>query len=412
MKTVSGALILCALTMLGLLAAFFLSRGPSVEYVVNPEPRTVEPVALAPVVAEARDIEARPATSIVSHLETPEPLKAIYMTSWIAGTPSLRERVLRLVRETEVNAIVIDVKDDTGRITFAVEDPALLAVGSAERRIRDLRELIARLHEEQVYVIARVAVFQDPYLAAARPELAVKGKDGSIWRDRKGLSWLDAGSREVWEYVVAIGKEAHAAGFDEINFDYVRFPSDGKISETVYPLSEGRERREVMREFFAYITKAFQALDIPISADVFGQITTDDNDLGIGQYLEDVLPYFDYISPMVYPSHYADGFIGLPHPAAEPYEVVRYSMDRAVERARRLEEFGPIATTTKPTIAIEDCKLCQKLRPWLQDFDLGADYTAEMVRAQIKATNDAGLSSWLLWDPGNHYTRGALTDIE
>jgi hypothetical protein len=320
----------------------------------------------------------------------------------------LRERVLRLVEETEINAIVIDIKDDTGKIAFAVTDPTLVQVGSAERRIRDISELIARLHAQGVYVIARVAVFQDPYLARARPELAIKRADGSVWHDRKGLAWLDPGSHEVWEYIVAIGKEAHTVGFDEINFDYVRFPSDGNLADTVYPASEGRVKSEVMREFFAYLDEAFKGPGIPISADIFGQTTVDENDMGIGQLMEDVLPYFDYVCPMVYPSHYADGFIGIPNPAAKPYEVVKYSLDRAVERARKLEQFGGTATTTKPTIWIADCKLCKKFRPWLQDFDLGADYTAEMVRAQIKATNDAGVQSWLLWDPGNHYTRGAL----
>ncbi len=397
-------------------------RQPAVEYgVVADTPRlaTVPPTVTTPpsepTVGNASSTapfsEEPPAILVQSaHLATPRPLKAVYMTSWIAGTSHLRERVINLLDRTEANAVVIDVKDDTGKISFAVSDPALKAVGSSESRIRGLRELLARLHAKGIYTIARIAVFQDPFLAERKQHLAVQREsDGTVWRDRKGLSWIDPSAKEVWDYVALIGQEAYTLGFDEINFDYVRFPSDGNLQDISYPISKDRARTVVMKEFFTYIGKEFRSRGIPVSVDLFGLTTVETSDLGIGQLLEDALPHFDYIAPMVYPSHYADGFQGYANPAENPYEIVRYSMDSAVARARTLEGKKNGASTT-PSVGAPACALCNKLRPWLQDFDLGADYTAEMIRAQIQAVEDAGLDSWMLWDPSNQYTPGGLLD--
>jgi hypothetical protein len=326
-----------------------------------------------------------------SHLPTPKPLKAVYMSSWVAGTRDFRSRLIKLIDETEINAIVIDIKDYSGKISFEVNDPKLAKFGSVEKRIDDLRPFLEELHRKNIYVIGRIAVFQDPYMVNKQPELAVKrASDGGVWKDRKGISWIDPGSKEYWDYIVLIGKESYAAGFDELNFDYIRFPSDGNMKDISYPSSGLRVKREVMREFFKHLHQAFKGSGALISADLFGMTMTNTDDLNIGQVLEDALPYFDYIAPMVYPSHYPPGYHGYKNPAAMPYEVIKYNMDTGVARTK-------VASTTP-----------NKLRPWLQDFDLGATYTAAMVRAQIQATNDAGLSSWMLWDPSNKYTPAAL----
>ncbi|TSC66851.1 MAG: hypothetical protein G01um101472_622 [Parcubacteria group bacterium Gr01-1014_72] len=208
-----------------------------------------------------------------------------------------------------------------------------------------------------------------------------------VWKDYKGVQWLDAGNHEVWEYIVRLAKESYTRGFDELNFDYIRFPSDGNMNDIFYPMSEGRVKAEVIREFFSYLRESLAGTSAILSADLFGMTTTNKDDLNIGQILEYALPYFDYISPMVYPSHYPATFLGFANPAANPYEVVKYSMDEAYRRA-----------STTPL----------KLRPWLQDFDIGADYDAEKVRAQMKAVYDAGLTSWMLWAPSNRYTKDAL----
>lgn len=330
----------------------------------------------------------------VTHIKTPEQVKAIYMTSWVAGTSTLRDRVIALIDTTEVNAVVIDIKDATGKIAFLIDNEPFHSLGSSENRIPDVKDFIEKLHKKGIYVIGRVAVFQDPYLIKKWPEEAVKKKSDAtkLWTDRKGLGWFDAGSQKVWDYVIAVARESYNVGFDEINFDYVRYPSDGNMQDIYFPLSDGAVKQDTLEKFFAYLDENLRKQDRPIttSADIFGMTTTNTDDLGIGQVLEKTLPYFDFVDPMVYPSHFPDGWSGMANPAERPYDVIHKSMAAAYARA---EAMG------------EDTK---KLRPWLQDFNLGAVYTADLVRAQIDATYDVGLDSWLMWDPKNIYTKGAF----
>ncbi|OHA33776.1 MAG: hypothetical protein A2928_02275 [Candidatus Taylorbacteria bacterium RIFCSPLOWO2_01_FULL_45_15b] len=327
----------------------------------------------------------------IAHLQTPEPLKGIYMTSWVAGTPRIRKDLVALVETTEINSIVIDIKDYTGKIAYKPNDFDLEARKTYEERITDLSAFIEELHTKNIYVIGRIAAFQDPAMIHNFPEEAVKRKsDGSVWKDYKGIAWMDPASETMWEYLVEIAEDAHAQGFDEINFDYIRFPSDGNMKDIAYPVSGDRVKREVMSEFFAYVGRKLKESDMVISADLFGLTTSASGDLNIGQVLEDALPHFDYVAPMVYPSHYPDGFNGFKNPADHPYEIIKFAMDEAVKKTEA-------ASTT-----------ISKIRPWLQDFDLGADYGPEEVRAQIQATNDAGLTSWLLWSASNRYTKEAL----
>jgi len=342
---------------------------------------------------------------IVTHLETPEQVKAVYMTSWVAGTLKIRDPLIKLIDQTEINSIIIDVKDYTGRISFEVEDPLLKAIGSQEIRIPDVKEFLDDLHRRGIYIIARISVFQDPYMVSLRPDLAVKREsDGGVWKDRKGISWIDVGSKEMWDYIVALGKESYKVGFDELNFDYIRFPSDGDMYDIYYPFSEGKERSIILEGFFSYLAQELRGSGAVLSADLFGMTTTNKDDLNIGQVLEKALPYFDYVSPMVYPSHYPPGFIGYSDPNTAPYEVVKYSMDEAIKRIRE------VSTTTTPGIDPLNDHL--KIRPWLQDFDYGGDYDVAEVKAQIQAVYDSGLTSWMLWSPSNVYTRGALEAVE
>lgn len=330
----------------------------------------------------------------VTHLPTPKPLKSIYISAWVAGSAKHLARIIDLIDTTELNAVVIDVKDSTGRVSFYTDNKMINDLGASEKRISDIRKLIETLHAKNIYVIARVSVFQDPYMTKKKPEWSVKKKsDGSVWKDRKGLSFLDPANKEVWDYIVNVGQTAYSVGFDEINFDYIRYPSDGNIKDINYSLGEGKTRASNIEDFFAYLsTNMKKDVNIPISADLFGLVTTSavTDDLGLGQVLERALPHFDYIAPMVYPSHFATGWNGYKNPALKPYEVVNFTMKKAVERTQ-LMGMSP-----------------DKIRPWLQDFDLGGTYTKEMVRAQIQATNDAGLDSWMLWDPKNIYTKEAL----
>ncbi len=335
------------------------------------------------------------------------------MTSWAAGNSKFRSHLFDLINATEINAVVIDVKDYTGRISFMAGDPELVNIGASENRIPDIKEFIGTLHTKGVYVIGRISVFQDSYMMNVHPEWAVKTKGGEIWKDFKGVKWLDAGAKPVWEYTARIGREAYAFGFDELNFDYIRFPSDGNLEDISYTWADGRQRSEIVKEFYSFIHDEFAGSGIPISADLFGLTTSAQGDLGIGQILEYALDSFDYVAPMVYPSHFGPGFDGYAKPAQHPYEIIHSSMSSAVEKAIStttpsvLVGEQPIASTS-PQLYSKKVYDKNKLRPWLQAFDLGAIYTPDMVRKQIQATYDVGLTSWMLWNAASVYDKNAL----
>lgn len=333
----------------------------------------------------------------VAHLPTPTPLKALYMTACVAGTNSWRKSLEEMVSKTELNAIVIDIKDSTGTVSFDSGVPETYSGKGCV--VSDLDKFIAELHENNIYVIGRISVFQDPNYSMLHPELAVHSKaTGGVWKDRKGLSFIDVGAKPYWDHIVAISKASYALGFDELNFDYVRYPSDGNMSDANYTWMNASSSKPAMLEsFFSYLHDQLKGTGVVMSADLFGMTTTVSNDMGIGQVLEKALPYFDYIAPMVYPSHYPATWSGFANPAEHPYEVIKIAMTEGKKREDAQRVSMGIATSTP-----------SKLRPWLQDFNLGATYGADKVQAQIKATYDSGLTSWMMWNAGNKYTEDAL----
>jgi hypothetical protein len=262
-----------------------------------------------------------------------------------------------------------------------------------------MREFVAELHKNNIYVIGRVTVFQDPYYTKLHPELAVKSKStGGVWKDHKGLAFIDVGARPYWDHVVDIAKKSYALGFDEINFDYIRYPSDGNLADMNFSWTVGTSTKATMlKGFFSYLHDSLQGAGMKTSADLFGLVTVASDDMGIGQVLENALPYFDYIDPMVYPSAFATGADGFKVPSEHPYDIIHYSMQSGMKREQALNIQMGIATSTP-----------SKLRPWLQDFSLTTKYGVPEVRAQIKATYDVGLDSWLMWDAANKYTPGAF----
>jgi len=336
----------------------------------------------------------------VTHIATPKEVHALYFTSWAAGTPSFQKKMFSLLDATgtEINSVVIDIKDYSGRIGYVVDDPryddpTIDSIKSAEDRIPDIEQFIAGLHAKGVYTIGRIQDFEDPFALKAHPEWYVKKADGALWKDSGGAYWIDPDKKDAWSYLAAIAKQGYGVGFDEINFDYVRFPSDG-VGNAVFALPASTTKAEVITSFFSYLHGQLAPLGIPTSADIFGQVTSDAGDMGIGQHFENVLPYFDFVDPMVYPSHYIDGFDGYQNPAEHPYEIVKFAMDHAVLRS--------VAASSSPS----------KIRPWLQGFDLGAVYTPGMLKAQIQASADAGLSSWLVWNAGSVYSQYADLFLE
>jgi hypothetical protein len=355
----------------------------------------------------------------------PDPIRAVYFTGWSAGLESRVGYLIDLHKTTTVNAVVIDVKDYSGYVAYRTGVAGAKKYGAVRVMIRDLDALVDRLHREGIYVIARITCFQDPVLAAARPDLAVhrvsklpRDRSGpltkdSLWLDRKGLAWLDPASHPAWEYLAAIAKGALSHGVDEVNFDYVRFPSDGNLKDMYFPNWDGKTPKHiVIRSFFRYLRHELP--EARISVDLFGLATVNGDDLGIGQVIEDAYASFDYVCPMVYPSHFARQFLGFPNPAAHPYEVVNYSIKEAGER---LDAFNkPPAPDPKGGASADPAAApkikAARLRPWLQDFNLGAKYDAPAVRAEIKAVQDAlgaKFAGWMMWSPSNVYTRQALT---
>ena len=326
-----------------------------------------------------------------THLKTPDAVRAIYLTSYTAGFIQRRDELIKFAEESEINSMVIDIKDYSGRIAFEMDDSEIINLGSIEKRILDIKEFIGELHKKNIYAIGRIVVFQDPYLAKIRPDLAVKNKKGGVWLDHKGIAWLDPTKKDVWDYHIKIARQAEKAGFDELNFDYVRFPSDGKMENMEYPIKPNTQEGRVaaLESFFKYLKTELAGLKIPLSVDLFGFIATETNDLNIGQVLEKAEPYFDYIAPMVYPSHYPKNYNNFKNPAEHPYEIIFEAMTTAADRL--------IKASSTPA----------KLRPWIQDFDLGATYNAEMIKKEKQAIYDAGLRSWMAWDPSNKYTREA-----
>lgn len=377
--------------------------------------------------------------AIVRHVPLPEQVKTIYMTSCVAGTPSFRTKLVELIRETEINSVIIDVKDYSGTISFPPQSEAWQGAWQEARcGTKDMPQLLELLHDHNIFTIARITVFQDPFYAPKHPELAVLRKDQTtIWKDNKELSFIDVAAKLYWDHIVELGIESYNIGFDELNFDYVRYPSDGNMADTYYPQSVagqyGMDKQANLEAFFKYLNEQLDVEDrfaavrhegggrassTPwTSVDLFGMTTTNFDDLSIGQVQDRAAPYFDFIAPMVYPSHYPKSFLGLGDPNDYPYKVVYHAMKSGVDRMQSsttpMQGFlhERIGTTT-PAVYQKPVYTGDKFRTWIQDFDYGGDYDAADVRAQIQASYDAGVDSWMIWAPSNIYTRGALKGAE
>lgn len=312
--------------------------------------------------------------------------KGIYLTAYSAAKESSRDRYIDLINSTELNAVVVDIKDYTGYLLYDSDVELVNELGTEKNRLGDVEAVIDAFHEHDIYVIARQTVFQDPILAQKKPEWAIAAKSGGLWRDHKGLAWVDPTRTEIWDYNVDIAKEAIALGFDEIQFDYVRFPSDGNMSNVVYTNGD-KPRHDVMGEFYAYLDEQLSSEPAYISLDLFGFVMERHDGMSIGQRLEDAVDHVDYISPMMYPSHYPPGHLGLQNPAAAPGIVIDNGMKKGM-----------------PYFEQEQAKP----RPWLQAFNIGAVYGAANIRAQIDAVEKYTDGGWLLWNAANRYSSAGL----
>ncbi len=337
---------------------------------------------------EIMQFEVPPTPRPIKKWDWPRPseIKGVYTTGWIAGSSKWFPKIVKFIDETEINALVIDVKDDTGTLSYTSEVPLAREIGASQLKIADISKIIKILREHQIYPIARIVVFKDPYLAQKKPEWAVKDINGGLWRDHKGLYWVDPHNKLIWDYVIDIAKEAISKGFQEIQFDYVRFTSDGDIKRCVYPDKNGKLRQDVIQAFLQYAREQLKPYNVPVSADIFGLTTSAPDDLGIGQQFEKIAQSVDIVCPMVYPSHYAPGTFGFRIPDLHPYDTVFRGISDARKRL------------------IKSNSLTTQIRPWLQDFSLGNPYGRAQVQAQIQAVHDAGVKEWIFWNPSCRYS--------
>lgn len=325
-------------------------------------------------------------------------VKALYLTGWTVGSTDRVNHYINLAKTTEINSYVVDIKDDDGYVGYESSIPAVREIGAWKKKY-DVDKVLKAFHDNDIHVVGRLVCFKDPVLSSKRPDLAVKNINGDMWRDNHKLTWLNPYNRDSWPYIIEIAREAVNKGFDEIQFDYIRFPNDGNKKAMSFGKSE-LKKYEIINEFLAYARKELPG--VVLSADVFGIICESPADTeDIGQYLELIGKDIDYISPMVYPSHYAVGQvvnkIEFVKPDLDPYGVVFNSLVKAKDRISKAEGYKV------------------KVRPYLQDFTatwLGKDYYQsygpEQVRQQIKAVYDAGYEEWILWDANNSYSEGAL----
>jgi hypothetical protein len=313
-------------------------------------------------------------------------IRGIHLSAWLSGSKQHRKIAMDLFDNTELNTAVIDVKEYEGHIYLDN-----IKIGNTTNdlyvsAIPDLESYISKLKTKNIYTIARIVVFKDNAMARRNPELAIKNPDGTIWTDKKNIAWLDPYNTKTWDYNLQIAERAANIGFDEIQFDYIRFPSDGNTKNCRY--SKPHSTYEASKTLVGFLKKANKHLKskgVNISIDLFGLTTTAETDMGIGQKIIEMAEWVDYVSPMVYPSHYSKLNYDITEPNKEPYKTVYYAISGALKRI--------------PS---------EKLRPWLQDFSLGYKYDKNEVRAQIQACYDNKIGNWLLWNPRCVYTKAAL----
>lgn len=396
-------------------------------------------------------------------------VKGIYVTGAMAGTSGMDD-LIALVDRTELNTMVIDVKNDDGRVVYEMDTPMVSEIGSSKKLVSDMPGLIQKCKEHDIYLIARIVAFKDPFLAENRTDLALHDESGNLFRDSSGLAWVNPYKEEVWKYLLEIAEEAVAIGFDEIQFDYIRFATDSGMKNVDFgPEAEGKSREAVITEFVEYASERLHSQGISVSADVYGIVIDSELDASlVGQNYYEMSKYLDYISPMVYPSHYGPGNLGLAVPDAQPYETIYRSMSASRRVLAGLE--GPeeeveavsgndiplktedvsgndvpqdaaaesVGVVSQETAAVSgngavsagartelpDPKEMEpaeeiraQVRPWLQDFtatwvDGHITYGPEEIRAQIQAVYDAGYEEWILWNAANRYTEGGLLPEE
>ncbi len=330
-------------------------------------------------------------------------VKGIYLTDSTAGSDRMEE-IISHIDETELNAVVIDVKNDEGKLAIELNSETLQTLGESAKTIKDLPELVSTLHSHGIYVIARVVCFRDPHMAELRPDLMEQKEDGTLFYDHSGMSWVNPYKQEYWEYLDAVAEGCARAGFDEVQLDYVRFCTE-KGMQSVAHKDADCGKTEIITRFVQYMSDRMAEYGIFMSTDVFGTIIDSYEDAeAVGQDYGEMSAAADYMCPMIYPSHYGDGNFGLAHPDLEPYQTIKSAMassEKALKKAK--------ADSTDASQAV--------VRPWLQGFTASyleqhLEYGAEELQEQIRAVYDSGGEEWLIWNAANRYDWTAFKAAE
>lgn len=334
----------------------------------------------------------------IAHVKTPEYVRGVYVSAYSFMSDNFRDRLDTMLDITTINSIVVDIKDAPGTIMFDIglNTPCV----QPSLSLQGVEDTIKHYHDRGIYVIARIAVFRDECYVKNNLELAVEDKNGNPWRDKGGHYWLAPHEQQTREYIRDIAQAVYERGFDEIQLDYIRYPSDGNMATVKYEYTDtvsasstvAMKRRATIGEFMKYMRSELK--DIPLSADVFGMVLTNTDDLSIGQHLDEFTPSVDFISPMIYPSHFPKQWNGIADTHRNAYQTIYDSTAQGLARM-----YTSMSTTSAKTM----------MRPWLQDFSIyGVVYNAPEVKAQIKALDDLGVKSFLLWNASNRYTAGVM----
>jgi hypothetical protein len=314
------------------------------------------------------------------------PIRGLYVNRFAAQSTKKMAKLIAIADSTEINAFVIDVKDEFG-LNYKSGDPMLQKNAGTQTKVGNMKALLDTINAHGILPIARIVVFKDSVTARMNPDHVIRKADGAPWRDHKGLTWVNPYANAIWEYNFRIAEEAVKMGFGEVQFDYIRFPEPYKsLPEQVFPESNGRSKPQALAEFLSAAKKRMDKLNVRTTADIFGLVATVGGALEVGQKWEPMVQSVDVVLPMVYPSHYPHGAFGIQYPNSKPYEVIHTAISRGRVRTEALGLKG------------------QRVRPWLQAFSLGPPkYGAAEIEAQKKAVYDSGYESWVLWHPGSSY---------
>ena len=333
------------------------------------------PQASAPAVTPNR--ASAPDTQIV---------RGLYVNRFAAQSTKRMHQLIQIADQTEINALIIDIKDEFG-LNYSPTDPSLQRNAGKSGTIPHLKELLDTLRAHKILAVARIVVFKDSVTARVHPEWTIRKQDGTPWRDKKGLTWVNPYHHELWDYNIQVAEDAVKLGFGEVQFDYIRFPEPYKsLPPQVFPDQKGQNKEQALADFLSTAHTRLSKLGVRTTADIFGLVTTVPNALEVGQQWEHLAPVTDVLLPMTYPSHYPPGSLNIAHPNAEPYAIIRAAVTRAHERNIKLGLTG------------------ERVRPWLQAFTLGKPpYGPDEIREQKRAVYDSGYDGWVLWNPGSKY---------